>query len=90
MKAQYLLAGIVLAAFTGNAMADEYYIATNPSTHRCTITTSKPADREYVTQIGPLAFKSREEAETRMKTVKTCEEGGTVGGASSTTVIKEK
>jgi hypothetical protein len=43
-----------------------------------------------VTQIGPLAFKSREEAETRMKTVKTCEEGGTVGGASSTTVIKEK
>ena len=91
MKAQYLLAGIVLAAFTGNAVADEYYIATNPTTHRCTITTSKPADREYVTQIGPLAFKTREEAETRMKTVKTCEDVGTVGGSSSsTTIIKEK
>jgi hypothetical protein len=89
MKTQYLLAGIVLATFTGNAMADEYYIATNPTTHRCTITTSKPADREYVTQIGPLAFKTREEAEDRMKTVKTCEEG-TVGGASSTTIIKDK
>lgn len=31
----------------------------------------------------------REEAESRMKTVKTCEEG-TVGGASSTTIIKDK
>ena len=89
MKAPILLAGVLMIGFAGTATADEYYIASSPTTHRCTITTTKPADREVVTQIGPLAFKSREEAETRMKTVKTCEEGGTVG-SSSTTVIKEK
>ena len=89
MKAPLLLAGVLVMGCAGTAMADEYYIASNPSTHHCTITTTKPADREVVTQIGPLAFKSREEAETRMKTVKTCSDEGTVG-SSGTTVIKEK
>jgi hypothetical protein len=90
MKTRILLASALAVAFTGTAMADEYYVMSNPSTHRCTITTTRPADREYVTQIGPLAFKTREEAETRMRTVKTCEDDGTVGGSSSTTIIKEK
>jgi hypothetical protein len=89
MKARILLAGLVVIGCAGTAMADEYYVVSNPTTHRCTITTTKPMDREVVTQIGPLAFKTRQEAETRMKTVKTCEDGGTVG-SSSTTVIKEK
>jgi hypothetical protein len=83
MKAPLLLAGVLVIGCAGTAMADEYYIASNPTTHHCTITTTKPADREVVTQIGPLAFK------TRMKTVKTCGDEGTVG-SSSTTVIKEK
>ena len=91
MNTRILLATAMAVAFTATAMADEYYVMSNPTTHRCTITTTKPADREYVTQIGPLAFKTREEADTRMRTVKTCEEGGTVGGgSSSTTIIKEK
>ncbi len=89
MKAPLLLAGVVIIGCSGSALADEYYVVSNPTTHHCTITTTKPADREVVTQIGPIAFKSREEAETRMKTVKTCEEG-TVGGGSTTTTIKEK
>jgi len=89
MKAPLLLAGMLVIGFVGNAAADEYYVMSNPDTHRCTVTTSKPADREYVTQIGPLAFKTREEAESRIKTTKVCEDGGTVG-TGSTTVIKEK
>jgi hypothetical protein len=89
MKRQLVIAGTLLVMFAGTATADEYYIATNPTTHHCTITTMKPADKTVVTQIGPLAFKTREEAETRMKTVKTCDDG-TVGGGSSTTVIKDK
>jgi hypothetical protein len=89
MIGKTLFLSALLITFAGTAMADEYYIATNPATHRCTITTTKPADKTVVTQIGPLAFATREEAETRMKTVKTCEEG-TVGGASSTTIIKDK
>jgi hypothetical protein len=89
MKTRILLASVFALAFVGTAAADEYYVVSNPSTHRCTITTTRPADREVVTQIGPIAFRSREEAESRMKTVKTCEEG-TVGGSSNTTIIKDK
>ncbi len=88
MKTRILLASALALAFTGTAMADEYYVVSNPSTHHCTITTTRPADREVVTQIGPIAFKSREEAESRMKTVKTCEEG-TVGGSSTTTIKRD-
>jgi len=89
MKAPLLLAGVLAIGCVGTAAADEYYVMSNPSTHRCTVTTSRPADREYVTQIGPLAFKTREEAEDRIRTTKVCEDGGTVG-TGSTTVIKEK
>ena len=89
MIRQALIASALLVTFAGTAMADEYYVETNPTTHHCTITTTKPADKTVVTQIGPLALKTREEAETRMKTVKTCEDG-TVGGGTSTTVIKDK
>jgi hypothetical protein len=89
MKAPLLLAGVLVIGCVGSAAADEYYVVSNPTTHHCTITTTKPADREVVTQIGPIAFKSREEAESRIKTTKVCEEGGTVG-TGGTTVIKEK
>jgi hypothetical protein len=91
MKARIFLAGLALAGLTGTAMADEYYVVTNPSTHHCTITTTKPADREVVTQIGPLAFKSREAAEDRIKQTKVCSDDTVgAGSSSSTTVIKEK
>jgi hypothetical protein len=89
MKAPLLLAGVLVIGCVGTALADEYYVVSNPDTHRCTVTTTRPADREVVTQIGPLAFKSREEAESRIKTTKVCEDGGTVG-TGGTTVIKEK
>jgi hypothetical protein len=87
MIRQALIASTLIVAFAGTAMADEYYIETNPTTHHCTITTTKPADKTVVTQIGPLAFKTREEAENRMKTVKNCGEG--TDGASKT-IIKDK
>lgn len=90
MKTRILIAGALAIGFAGTAMADEYYVVSNPSTHRCTVTTTRPAGQEVVTQIGPLAFKSRAEAETRMKTVKTCEEGTVGGGSSSTTIIKDR
>lgn len=91
MKARVLLAGLALAGLTGTAMADEYYITSNPTSHHCTITTTRPADREVVTQIGPLAFKSREEAQDRIKQTKVCSDDTVgVGSGSSTTIIKEK
>jgi hypothetical protein len=91
MKTRILLVSALVLASGGIASADEYYVMSNPTTHRCTVTTTRPADREYVTQIGPLAFKTREEAEDRIRTTKVCEEGTMGdGGGSSTTIIRDK
>ena len=92
MKAPLLIAGVLIIGCATPALADEYYVVQGPS-HQCTITTMRPADKEVVTQIGPMAFKTRVEAEDRIKQTKVCEEGtvGSTGSSSSsTTVIKEK
>ena len=87
MKAPLLLAGVLVIACTAPALADEFYVVQGPS-HHCTVTTTRPADKEVVTQIGPMAFKSRVEAEDRIKETKVC--GDDTVGSSGTTVIKEK
>lgn len=81
MKASLLLAGALIVGCAAPAVADEFYVVQGPS-HNCTITTTRPADKEVVTQIGPMAFKSRVEAEDRIKQTKVCEEG-TVGSSTS-------
>jgi hypothetical protein len=86
MRTPILLAGALVMAFGGTAMADQYYIVQGPS-HHCTITTEKPADREVVTQIGPLAFATREEAQNRIRQTKVCSDDTT---GSGTTVIKKE
>jgi hypothetical protein len=85
MNTRILLAGLVLVAFAGTAMADEYYVVQNPE-HHCTITTTKPADKTVVTQIGPLAFKTREEAQDRIEKTRVCSDSTT----GSDTVTKDK
>jgi hypothetical protein len=86
MKTPLLLAGALVIAFGGSAMADEYYVVQGPS-HHCTITTTRPADQQVVTQIGPLAFSTRVEAENRIKQTKICSDDTT---GSGTTVIKKE
>ena len=88
MRKSILLTSVLMLGLTGSARADQYYVVQNPSTHRCTITTTKPIDKEVVTQIGPLAFTTRQEAESRIKQTKVCEDDTT--GSGSTTVIKER
>ncbi len=87
MKKTILLASVTLALCAGTAMADEYYVVQNPESHECTVTTTKPADKTVVTQIGPVAFATREKAEERIKTTTVCSDATT--GSGSTTVIKE-
>jgi hypothetical protein len=89
MKAPLLLAGALIIGCAAPALADEYYVVQGPSRH-CMITTTRPADKEVVTQIGPMAFTSRVEAEDRIKQTKVCDEGTVGSGTSSTTTIKEK
>jgi long-subunit acyl-CoA synthetase (AMP-forming) len=50
----------------------EYYVVQDSTTKKCTIVDKKPTTTTMV-QVGPLAFKSRNEAESGMKTIKVCE-----------------
>ena len=76
-----LLAG-VMAALAIPALAqtttvtEEYYVVQDPQTKKCTIVNQRPASTttgSAMVQVGPVAFKTRTEAEQGMKTVKVCE-----------------
>src|SRR3569832_460554 len=86
-KTTILVAGALCLSFAGSAQTDEYYVVQNPTTHHCTIVSEKPKADMVVTQIGPIAFASRTEAESRIKTTKVCTDTTTGSGG---TVIKEK
>ena len=82
-----LLTAAVLISLAAPALADQYYVVRGPDRH-CTVTTTKPTDQTTITQIGPLAFETREKAEERIKTTKVCTDDATTG--SSTTTIEKK
>jgi hypothetical protein len=65
-----LATAIVVPAFAQTAT--EYYVVQDTTTKRCTIVDKKPTTTTVV-QVGPMAFKTRTEAETGMKTIKVCE-----------------
>ena len=77
---KYILLGVVAAALATPAVAQttttttttsEYYVVQDPGTKKCTIVTEKPASSTIV-QVGPMAFKSRTEAESGLKTIEVC------------------
>jgi hypothetical protein len=67
-----LAAALAVPALAQTTVATEYYVVQDTSTKRCTIVDKKPTTTTMV-QVGPVAFKSRTEAEAGMKTVKVCE-----------------
>jgi hypothetical protein len=76
MLAKYLLGSVVLVALVTPVSAQmttvtEYYVVQDASTKKCTIVDKKPTTTTVV-QVGPVAFKSRTEAESGMKTIKVC------------------
>ena len=87
MTKKALLTAAILVLFAAPALAEEYYVVRGPDRH-CTVTTTKPKEQTTITQIGPLAFESREKAEDRIKTTTVCSDGATTG--SSTTTIERK
>jgi hypothetical protein len=78
MNAKMWLAAAIAVLFAVPASADEYYVVRGPDRH-CTVTTTRPTEQTTVTQIGPLAFESREKAENRIKTTKVCSDDATTG-----------
>ena len=83
---RFILATGVLAALTLPAAAQsstttttttgvgssEFYVVQDATTKKCTIVNQKPTTTSMV-QVGPMAFKTRTEAESGMKTIKVCE-----------------
>jgi hypothetical protein len=67
-----LIVVAMLTAFVTPALADEFYVVQDVKTKKCTIVSEKPKDTTVVTQIGPVAFKTRQEAEGSIKTTKVC------------------
>jgi hypothetical protein len=88
MKARFLLAGAIMAAFTGTAMAD-FYVVENPTTHKCSVVTQKPTTSTE-TVVGNTVYKTQSEAEAGMKTIKVCSDTTTGSGSSTTTTTKIK
>jgi hypothetical protein len=74
MKFRVIGAACLVAAFAAPALAaDEFYIAQDVKTKKCTIVDKKPTDTS-MTVVSPsgTVYKSRTEAETGMKSVKVC------------------
>ena len=67
-----LATAIAVPAFAQTATT-EFYVVQDTTTKRCTIVDKKPTTTTTVTQVGPVAFKTRTEAETGMKTIMVCE-----------------
>ena len=67
-----LATAIAVPAYA-QTMATEYYVVQDTTTKRCMIVDKKPTTTTTVTQVGPIAFKTRSEAETGIKTIKVCE-----------------
>jgi hypothetical protein len=74
MNARILIGAALILSFAGAALADEYYVVRDATTMKCTIVDKKPTTTTTVTQIGPMAFKTRTEAEAGMKKEKVCVE----------------
>lgn len=62
-----LAAATTISAIPNIASADEYYVVRRPKTRECTVVESRPRDTTLL-QVGPLAFKTRDEAD-RQRTV---------------------
>jgi hypothetical protein len=69
-----IFAAVALTAvLTVPALAQtEFYVVQDVKTKKCTVVSEKPKDTTVVTQIGPVAFKTRTEAEGSIKTTKVC------------------
>jgi hypothetical protein len=68
-----MLRKIALAAFTAtifspSAIAAEYYVVREKTTQKCKVVETRPTETTWV-QVGPLAFKSRDEADRQLAVI---------------------
>ena len=70
-----VLASALAVAFSGAAVAQttEYYVVQDVKTKRCTIVNERPKTTTEFSVLGTTVFKTREEAQSGMRTIKVCE-----------------
>jgi hypothetical protein len=72
-KAKLIAASALIAALTMPALAqEEFYIAQDSSTRKCTVIAQKPTSSTMTIVGSGTAYKTRDEAEFAMKSVKAC------------------
>lgn len=67
----YVIVGMIFAGMVTPALAAEYYVAQNLSSHKCSIVTHKP-DGKSMTMLGSEAFPTKAGAQQAMKTMTGC------------------
>jgi len=68
MIKQLCLAGAAVAMLSSTALAAEYYIVQEKATKKCKVVDVRPSETTWV-QLGPLAFKTRDEADKQLAVV---------------------
>ena len=68
MVKRICLAAATVALLSAGASAQEYYVVQETTTKKCKIVESRPTETTWV-QVGPLAFKTRDEAEKQIKVI---------------------
>jgi hypothetical protein len=68
---KYVIAGLLIAGMATPALAAEYYVAQNTSSHKCSIVSHKP-DGKSLTMLGSEGFKTRSAAENALKGMSEC------------------
>jgi hypothetical protein len=68
---KYVIAGLLIAGMATPALAAEYYVAHNASSHKCSIVSHKP-DGKTLTMLGGEGFKTKSEAQNALKGMSEC------------------
>ena len=68
---KYVIAGLLIAGMATPALAAEYYVAQNSSSHKCSIVSHKP-DGKTLTMLGSDGFKTKSEAQNALKGMSEC------------------
>jgi hypothetical protein len=68
----YMIAGLVPAGLATPALAaSSFYVAQNPSTHKCSVIGTKP-DGKSLIQVSASTYKSKSDARKAMKDLSEC------------------
>ncbi len=65
---KYIIASAITLAMAVPALADEYYVVREESSGHCKVVSERPVEKTWI-QVGDVTFKTREEADERLKVI---------------------